>query len=344
MKILVHMGQSKTGTTSLQDSFLNNRHRLADAEILYPDPPNGANAHHALSAIAEPAGPLPNHTMTRNGGIAGSVNAGEDILESLSRAKRDPKVDTVVLSSEALSNPRISAAGHKRLADRLRALSDDVQPILYIREPAAYFLSLYQENQKASTIVRLPALRPVRWIIETLEQAYGRPPLFATFARNSLIDGDIATDFIARFLDRRVDPKPFSGVAKNVSVSAESMSILRELGEILSADTPGERHPFSSVVLDVLHELDRGDPSPPRMKPSVTASIRAAAVDYRWLRDQFGVTFAELDYDRIDGSTPVPDLEQATLEELFEINDERRTRLAEAVTARLLGAGDGTES
>lgn len=99
MKITIHIGSTKTGSSALQMHLAQAREKLLDAGILYPEFGTKSNAHHVLFAAAHPGAwgmhrdALSSNEVER---FAFFRNTFECILEHAESAG----VDHIVLSSE----------------------------------------------------------------------------------------------------------------------------------------------------------------------------------------------------------------------------------------------------
>lgn len=128
MKLLVHIGLHKTGSTWLQHLLLDNRAALARAGFWYADTTNGYPAHHAAADVL-------------------LIGDGAPLAEMVLDARR-AGCHTVILSSEnlegALHDPRPSAA--------IAATARDcgvgaVDWHVVLRHPGAVFPSLFAQLQ-----------------------------------------------------------------------------------------------------------------------------------------------------------------------------------------------------
>lgn len=133
MKIFIHIGRHKTGTTTLQKILSNKENELLKSGILYPtvgrDPEKGF--HHRVFA-----------GLLRDdwGQVNKQINK---IFDEAIKAK----VDTVLLSSEILSRSGWSV-------DRLKTLRNlfgsdvEVKIVVYLRPQDDFLLSTYAERVK----------------------------------------------------------------------------------------------------------------------------------------------------------------------------------------------------
>lgn len=157
MKIILHIGQAKTGTTSIQKTFRDHHKACLDAGVLYPVEGNFREQHH-LMELGFTHGA---RTRFTNGGLMPcpiSKRAFDhtdfrifwDRLEQAIRTHR-PKI--LVLSSEMLFNDFSSAESQPgALRNLLHSLAPgaEVTVVAYIRSPKSWFIAnaqqLYRQN------------------------------------------------------------------------------------------------------------------------------------------------------------------------------------------------------
>lgn len=125
MQYIVHIGTNKTGTSSLQRVFYDNRAALSDFGIAYPETGIELAAHHNLSRALKGVDP-------------GQLNMPSDWIERLHAECAG--ADLCLLSSEnfhTMQDPSrmlaVCPAGQTRI-------------IVYIREHAAHLVSWYQQG------------------------------------------------------------------------------------------------------------------------------------------------------------------------------------------------------
>ncbi|MCR8550908.1 hypothetical protein M4578_24035 [Salipiger sp. P9] len=136
--LFIHTGLHKTGTTSLQKAFFDNRRVLARQGLLYPDTglsPNPGNwGHHELALALR------------------QQESGEALWQAL-RAEADASgLDRVLVSSETLSHlpyPRLPNAAPYRLIARIFA-GYEIRVVTYLRPQADMIAALYRHNVKAT--------------------------------------------------------------------------------------------------------------------------------------------------------------------------------------------------
>src|SRR6266511_2222550 len=134
MKILIHIGAHKTGTSSIQFFMYHNYERLLDLGILYPRSGIWRFGHHALALSCRP-----NQQRKERTGLG---RDGE--LEMIMREIESSPVDRCVLSSEAfcVTDPRNIA----RVASAMK--EHDVRILAFVRRPDTMFMSIYTNRLK----------------------------------------------------------------------------------------------------------------------------------------------------------------------------------------------------
>lgn len=127
--VYLHLGQHKTGTTSIQNFLWGNRAELLKAGYDIPDTGVEGGAHHALCYALL--------------GLKGRTDA-EALITALDQEIRQSDCPNIILSSEEferLGLPMVSLLIRKLSAHTLR-------PILYLRRQDGYLLSDYGQQIK----------------------------------------------------------------------------------------------------------------------------------------------------------------------------------------------------
>ena len=144
MKVFLHIGSPRTGTTSIQKLLTQNRDTLAKQGVWYPDvalldPKKGIGQHHlAFSLLEKYPGFIPEKAR---------MTPDQAWSELASAMKKMPKKDTVVLSSEAFSS--IKPEGVKYIFKKLS--KHDVKVIYVRRSPESW-----RKSMQAQQIIDYP--------------------------------------------------------------------------------------------------------------------------------------------------------------------------------------------
>ena len=226
MKIFLHIGWHKTGTTAIQRMLF--QHRVALRERLrvdYPDSARRKIAHAPLawSLAAE----------------RGKADPGE-LVAKLKAEVRARGLERCIVSSEVFSMLRPERV--EQLAALLR--EDEVRVIGYVRRQDQYLESRYNQMVKFAPVrlaVDFPEFvaRQVQAGPLDLERcfaawaaAFGKPALCVRlYDRGALPQGDVRRDFCAQ-LGMPVEAFTFPDAESNQSLDYESVCFLRHLNAV----------------------------------------------------------------------------------------------------------------
>lgn len=332
LKLILHMGSPKTGTTSLQHGLHAIRSELANAGIFYPVSPwEKTGAHHILTALfgdwdnIKPVVQRNFHTLSE------AHQAARDFISSARTKALETGCHTVLLSSE-LVFPNAGRSA-RDLLSALRTLTMDIQPVVYAREPADLYRSRLQQESKGGAFYPPHVLLPYRRGIEDIEQAFGVRSLVRPYDRDQLIDGDIVSDFCKAVLKLDLDLKDIPKFRENVSLSAEATFLLIAYGKYIEPFS-GERDrsqiaaKHRAVIRTFVDSENRLTKL--KLKPDLEALLRSTAVEYKWLQDRYGIRFECIDYENIhDDFGPLKKF--AAPSDIFDINSEALAWLSAAI-------------
>ena len=209
MKLVVHYGKPKTGTTALQHALYHARRALAAEGVLYPASQRPREDHRILTALFRTPQAINPNVLKPFGGDPGrTARAARALFDDIRRQVDRTRPAVLVLSSEYFYDTP-TAASQERFRDLLAGLSADIEICIYFREPAEQYLSGLQQALKnggrrpAAATDRGP--REGRADRERVRPADGRR---ASPTRTHLLGGDIVRDFGERFLGRRSAARP----------------------------------------------------------------------------------------------------------------------------------------
>lgn len=337
MKIILHMGLEKTGTTALQKALHAASGRLRARGVAYPRWPGpGTIAHHLLLPLCADPTLLPPWSLEKLGGPLAAVETAWAAWNATCDAVLSDPPEVLFLSSELLAL-RTDAAAKARLAATLAELSGDILPVIYVRDPVAQYRAQLQEWLKTENAPLPLTGLPLREAVLDTEAAFGRAPALVAFDRTTLHGADITVDVVHRFLAPRVTPADVPPRVANVGRSAEALVLMAQLRAEGGATPETARRVHR--LLRPLRALDRDDPParPPTLRPEVASAALRAASGHRWLVETGRLVIPGLDVARIDGAAVPDGLLTAPPESLFEHDPARLARLRAAL-APYLGA------
>jgi hypothetical protein len=336
VKLVLHIGMPKTGTSTLQRALSGESRVLHQAGILYPSPKgfrvtkSNHNANHnALSCVLLSFDRIHREFRSPGRSLEHLRAYGKEFWDDIEQQVSCSRATTAVLSSEylfAYSDDEVQA-----LRALLEPLFDEVEVVVYVRHPAEYYLSMMQQKVKASYAIRAPSEFRTRYriCITRYADAFDGRLSVRAFEREALIGGSIVQDFAGHFLPQIPGGPPELDIEEvNTSMSGEAMCIVQSLRRHAWPDQNDVFTPECQHITSVLNEIrDETGQTPPRLKPAIDAglTIRHRA-DLLWLQSEFGVV---LDHAS-DPSAPDPDPDEAgwTSTDLLDILDIERGSIA----------------
>jgi capsular polysaccharide export protein len=263
--LILHVGQSKTGTTTIQDFLCNHRRDLLQEGILYPDTGRQRRAQHKLAAMF----------LGRTDGVAWIAKVDAD---SLKRAFDDEvaavRPHTVIVSSEVFFNARD--------IDQLKRWFDgfDVRIVVLLRRQDLWADSMYQQQLKSGKT----GLDHREWLsaharLLDYAQRVGRwADIFGESAvRVGVFEpGRIKAGLVAYFFQTagiRSSLELADPVLHNPRLSRGALEYLRQLGG--AGISRGER----KRVRIVLEEYSRLHPDPARWRSFFSPEERRAILE-----------------------------------------------------------------
>ncbi|HEX3430352.1 MAG TPA: hypothetical protein VHT03_05650 [Rhizomicrobium sp.] len=231
MKIVLHAGFPKTGSTALQKYLATHRRELEQHGIIYPkfDSKSDKFGSHWILAAAFHDSPedMHHHVQRRLGteDVSHRLDAAKKTLRSLLATVDDDSV--VLLSHEGFGLRVIS-----KLRETLLGFTDHVQVMAYARNPVELYPSSIQQRLKSLENEIRP---PDDWVSNHAERAEDLRGIFGEesseiqiYSSSTLLNGDVIDDF-AHYLFRTTGkqlPISLSRERRNVSHSGPACAIL----------------------------------------------------------------------------------------------------------------------
>lgn len=277
MKLLLHIGTGKTGSTSIQKSLKLNWENLLSQRVLFPVSFQHGKHVFLPMLVAEPDRfqglfarffpPDRRHLLEAE--RREWVSKLSDLVASTSA-----QADLCVLSAEHLSG--LNTPEIERLKQLVFPIFSSVQVVVYLRDPADYAVSMYDTAMKVGGQSPHP-LPPSKYpeldfasLIQRWQTAVGEDAVqVRLFEKSFLKDGDILQDFCSLI---GVNRSGFEELPKqNESMDLLGQALLYRINKMLPHLTPkGEvNHDRAEIARVVAKRFSYG--------PRVSASPELAA-------------------------------------------------------------------
>ena len=263
MRLILHVGMPKAGSTALQRGLKQLQDRLLEQGYLYPTGRRPFHNHNFLVAAVVPPEKLPRYFLPRYREKPDRVAHDfekwiGDIRAQVTRHR--PKA--LLMSGESLFH-RSSPERCAKLAAVLRPLADEIEVVAYLRRPSDFYLSAAQQILKANH--RIMPLAPVELSrpLEGFAAIADRCTSSSTTARCFPAATCCGTSCEAFCPEMSGEDLP--RLDANVSLSAEGLSILaayRRQPSFRQAAAGSRR--MRSLLLEALSKADeRASRQPP---------------------------------------------------------------------------------
>jgi hypothetical protein len=324
-RLILHIGQAKTGSTSIQHFLSQNASVLKAGGVIYPRGRHGfVHNHHTLLPLVFTGQHLAPHIRERMGpDMARAQRLAQSYKEKLLTEIARHRDCDFVLSGESYLRPFLDDE-----ADRMRNLVHSfgmpVDVHVYLREPSSHYVSLLQQRLKSSSGLR--PLRPVSVTagLRTYRDISENRLRIRLFDRKLLHNGDVVQDFLAWTGLNRIEGLK-AAPALNESMSAEAMDVLTTLG---ASDRDGTRIGRSRQrrIRIKVRRLDAQIPgaTKPRLLPDAQARLIRQGSDLLRLRDEFGIVFPDLDYACIPANPQEDPVLPTRIDQIIAFDRERR--------------------
>jgi capsular polysaccharide export protein len=292
---ILHIGQSKTGTTAIQHFLAANRGVLRSMGVLYPDIRNkgvclGATDHNLV-------------VWALIGKISPIGVPFQDFLESVeAELRQDPALHTVILSSESfLGEPHIwdfdsedvwRQANREKIQTLHRLLQGhEVTILVYLRRQDYWVNSAFNHIIKIEGLLGRCLYSDIQQLIEHLaprldyaqelrawSEHFGRDAMVVRpYEKSQLVDGDAVSDFMVRtglsdFGSRFV--RPDYQESRNLGLPRDVLEVKRILNRVPKTK-PEER-----VLIWALQKIGTEmPPAKPEWDFLLTSSARCALIE-----------------------------------------------------------------
>lgn len=223
MKLILHCGEPKTGSTSIQKYLYKHRRALSRRGILY----NARRVQKNHNPLMYLVGRI---DQMHADGRSGVLDEAFTIVREVQQASLKGTHEYLLLSAELFAALRHHEM--KQLLDSLNVAFDAIFCILYLRNPMEFYLSLAQEKAKYGALIEHPCTfqRDPCAMAEKWSAFAGPERLYlGAFDRQQLAEGNIVQDFKQKLeAITGCNVLPHGNVTSNVSLTAEQTTLLYE--------------------------------------------------------------------------------------------------------------------
>ena len=287
MKLVLHIGPPKTGSSSIQASFDSKAVDLSKHGVLYhyERPLPVWSLALKFASVAQRATPIIRRHFATD---AQAVAWSESVWENLGKQVEQSDAKLCILSSEfflALPAPNV-----QKLLTQLQGIFSEITVVAYARDPASLYVSALQQNIQGGR--RLNMLQTPSSFKYTFRKQITRYAdvlgwsniVVRNFDRANLVGGDVVVDFLD-VLEKQGASVDIPSISVNESLPGAAIAWLLTVNETWSRVSLNDER---QAVINRLHNSKRLA-TLPRLKlnaPELENLIMGqAADDLNWLNE-----------------------------------------------------------
>ena len=222
-EIIIHFGTRKTGTSSIQQTLFDAGDRLPDMAYVHGKLANSSlmvrNAFLSMDRLGK--------KLSEDEEILQAHETGKSVvMAAMNRAAR--RSNRLILSAEVISD--FNPAEIDTMAQTLASFATQHRFVGYVRDPASYARSVFQQIVKTSlpNFSEIAGERPKAWtyfqIVDRLDARFGRDAVHAfAFDRGGFLNGDVVPHFLQEI---GLDPAGIQVKRVNESLSMLAVKLL----------------------------------------------------------------------------------------------------------------------
>ncbi|NNJ74803.1 MAG: hypothetical protein HKP56_06565 [Anderseniella sp.] len=223
MRLKLHIGSGKTGTTSIQKTLHYNREFLAQHGVLYLSLGNQEN--HNLLAVGFRGENQPQRRMLKRYGTNRNVmSAFRDAWLDVKNQAEQKDFHTVLLSGEDFFVPSANRMDSEHIHNIFPKVTN-VDVVAYLRRPSAHYTSRIQQHLKAAHTIPAPVRTDYAAHLDGWQNV-GDLHLYE-FNKALLYKEDVVHDFWHRVLCNVPLPEMAVSIRENESLSAEGLYVMQ---------------------------------------------------------------------------------------------------------------------
>jgi hypothetical protein len=325
VKLILHIGMPKSGSTSLQKGLARLRAQLREHGYLYPVGHINKYNHTCLVTGAETPRRFPSNFRAYYRISGGDPE--QDFRRWIDNVRATIKAEqpgTLILSGEPLFKLE-KPAQFIKLASALRELANRIEIVAYLRKPSDFYISSAQQGLKVSHNIKRFGPISYKAPLEGFASVADAMHVFK-YERSELPGGDVLRHFIETLCEGILSSDALPMLVSNASHSAEGLSLLADYRRAYHSDKAGRTTQDIKRLRKAIVAADAAikDNNRPRLHRELSERINHGSPDLLWLRDSYGIVFDGIDYTRIAPMSDVPQFDR--LEQICAIDANQKSK------------------
>ena len=321
IKIFLHIGSEKTGTTTIQRTLATNRQKLQENHVLFPRSLGETN-HFDLSVHCLDDDRLTPLRQLRSLVNSEQINQERNQIENRFIAEvKAIKPKIIILSSEQLSSNVWKVSEVERLKIFLNKISSDIKVLCYLRRQDEMALSSYSTQVKAGQTSEFnPKVinfdKPkfnFKVLLELWTSVFPKNMIDVRIFDNRFLDTDIITDFKKAVSISNIEISSIP--TQNQSLDKLNLEILRRMNEYLPkhGNSQGSRGNLQEILTSLSN----------KEKLQISNDDSKYIMDRlknsnQWILNQF---FSSLSYNPFEEKRPIQTDGNSSTADSIEIDD-----------------------
>lgn len=270
MKLTLHIGTEKTGTTSIQAALATDRARLADRRILFPKlfgSPNQMELSVA-AVVGEANDEVSLIELNRQG--CGREEYRRRLIDQIACEIAAGSYSRIVVSNEHCHSRLNSPAQIRRLVAMFPVALEDVSVVVYLRRQDRLAVSLYSTILKLGGTAQLfppapAAALPLYYDFETLLALYAGVVdasrlIVRLYEPAQLYEGDVVRDF---YRATQLGIEPSATLRANESLSRAQAAFLQSFNKRFPIICDGKLNTARGPIFAAIQNAGTGAPFRP---------------------------------------------------------------------------------
>ena len=295
MKLTLHIGTTKSGTTSLQRALFQCAPRLREVGVYYDHRTLNQNG---LELLVRDQSRWTREFRSMDDHARALVRQkAARIVDRLRKATAGRRYTEAIISSEYLS--LFNAEEVTRFLDRLDLPEVEIQVACYLRRPSRHWLSLGQQLLKGSST--FPAAINYRYDLKEKLEAWQSEPrvrkmIVRPFDHRQLADGSVISDFVANVVPAAAVIRDVD-IRSNESLTAEAAILQQRFRKATHSGLDNRFTPVGARVMDGILAVSMEAPGTRLQARQELLDLvdKQHLTSLRWLESRYGVQLVPAD-------------------------------------------------